>query len=78
MMLRDKKLAQQKKWRIPESNLLFLCFCGGGIGTFLAMKYFRHKSKHWKFHISVLISIAVWLWLIPTFYFFMMVNDQRY
>lgn len=61
----DKQRALQNQWRIPESQLLLLCLVGGFIGTFLAMKYARHKTKHWQFHAVVILSAGCWLYLIP-------------
>ena len=60
VMYHDKQLAIKQDWRIPESQLLFLCLSGGFIGTFLAMKYIRHKTKHWQFHTAVIISALLW------------------
>lgn len=47
---RDKRLAKEKAWRIPEKVLLSLSFFGGAAGALLAMQIFRHKTKHWYFH----------------------------
>lgn len=46
MMGIDKKKARQKAWRIPERNLLLLGLFGGGLGGFLGMQHFHHKTKH--------------------------------
>lgn len=45
----DKTKAQNGKWRIKEATLLGVSFFGGAIGALLAMKLFRHKTKHWYF-----------------------------
>lgn len=70
LMAQDKKRAERKEWRISESNLLFLCFAGGFIGTFLAMKYIRHKTKHWYFGASVIVSALFWVGLFVVFVLF--------
>ncbi len=45
----DKRRARKKQWRIKESLLLSVGFFGGALGAILAMKLFRHKTKHWYF-----------------------------
>ena len=45
----DKKKAKKGAWRTPESVLLGFGFFGGAIGALIAMKSFRHKTKHWYF-----------------------------
>ena len=55
----DKKRAEKQKWRIPEATLLTVAAIGGGCGAFLGMKYFRHKTKHWKFKILVPIFMVI-------------------
>lgn len=65
----DKQKAIRGLWRIPESNLLFLCLSGGFVGTFLAMKYIKHKTNHWQFHISVIVSGFFWLLGLPALYY---------
>jgi uncharacterized membrane protein YsdA (DUF1294 family) len=41
----DKNLAIKNKGRISEKTLLWLGIIGGALGAFLAMKFFRHKTK---------------------------------
>lgn len=45
----DKSRAQKGKWRIKESTLLLVGILGGAAGALLAMKLFRHKTRHWYF-----------------------------
>ena len=65
----DKKKAQKNKWRIKEATLLGFGFFGGAIGALLAMKVFRHKTKHWYFWaVNILgliwqIALAVFLFI---------------
>ncbi|MBR4119070.1 MAG: DUF1294 domain-containing protein [Bacteroidales bacterium] len=55
----DKYKSKKSKWRIPEKTLITIALLGGSIGALLAMKKFRHKTKHKKFTIGVpLILIA--------------------
>ncbi len=42
---KDKKAAEQGKWRTPEKTLHLLSLLGGWPGAFLAQDKFRHKSK---------------------------------
>ncbi|WP_150540034.1 DUF1294 domain-containing protein [Actinobacillus vicugnae] len=70
LMYSDKQRSLAKTWRISESNLFFLCFSGGFVGTFLAMKYIRHKTKHWQFHAAVIVACFFWVICLPLFYYF--------
>lgn len=58
----DKRRSIKKAWRIPETTLIAVAFLGGGIGSFLGMNTFRHKTKHVRF--VVLLPIAAGLYLI--------------
>ena len=49
----DKRRAQRGEWRISEAALLSLAFFGGGLGAFLGMWFFHHKTRKWKFRILV-------------------------
>lgn len=59
----DKRRAKKQLWRIPEKTLLLGTWLLGGVGAWLGMRTFRHKTKHLAFQISApvgaLISIAV-------------------
>lgn len=59
MMGVDKKKAVQRKWRIPEKNLLFLGLVGGGIGGLLGMKIYRHKTREFKFKVVYVLGTCV-------------------
>ena len=49
----DKKKAQRGQWRIPEKTLFITAALGGAAGALLAMKQFRHKTKHKSFTIGI-------------------------
>ena len=49
----DKRRAIRHRWRIPEATLLLIAAFGGGIGAFLGMILFRHKTRKWKFRLLV-------------------------
>ena len=53
LMLADKRKAEKKLWRIPESTLLTSAVFGGSIGALAGMYTFRHKTKHLKFTLGV-------------------------
>ena len=53
LMLVDKRSAQKKLWRIPESTLLLSAAIGGSVGALAGMYTFRHKTKHVKFTLGV-------------------------
>lgn len=55
----DKYRAKRHLWRIPEKTLLICSFLLGGMGAFLAMKYFHHKTRHLKFQILVPLSFLL-------------------
>jgi Predicted membrane protein len=49
----DKRKAKKGAWRTSEKTLLLLAACFGGIGAFMGMKVFRHKTQHTSFRIIV-------------------------
>jgi uncharacterized membrane protein YsdA (DUF1294 family) len=59
----DKRKAVKKQWRIPERTLFFIAFAGGGIGAFLGMRIFRHKTKHMEFTVLLLFSAMLYVLL---------------
>lgn len=65
----DKYKAKTGKWRIRERTLFLLALLGGGIGAFLGMKVFRHKTLHKQFVLGIpaimifqLILLGWFLW----------------
>lgn len=61
ILMRHDKL--QSKWpgarRVPENSLLLVSLVGGVVGVILAMKLFRHKTRHMKFTIGVPVILAL-------------------
>ncbi|MFJ7637510.1 DUF1294 domain-containing protein [Peribacillus sp. NPDC097206] len=45
----DKKKARKREYRISEKTLWTWAIIGGGTGTFMGMRHFRHKTKHFTF-----------------------------
>ena len=56
----DKWKAQHGRWRVPERVLFGVSFLGGGLGFFIGMRLFRHKTRHLSFNILIPLSIALW------------------
>ena len=57
----DKKKAIKGKYRIPELDLWLIALLGGSLGTYIAMKIVRHKTKHKNFMIGIPIIIIIQL-----------------
>lgn len=55
----DKFRAINGKWRISEKTLLISAFLMGGVGAFLGMQCFRHKTRHTIFVFGVPIAILL-------------------
>ena len=55
----DKYRAKTGKWRIPERTLFLLALLGGGIGAFLGMRVFRHKTRHWQFVFGIPVIMVI-------------------
>ena len=63
----DKLKAKRNARRVSERTLLLLALVGGGVGAWLGMLVWRHKTKHaiFKFGVPIilLLQIAVYLWI---------------
>ena len=65
----DKNKARRGAWRVPEARLFFLALLGGGLGGWIGMRLFHHKTRHWTFALGFpLIALVqwgavLWLWL---------------
>lgn len=57
----DKGRAVRNEYRVREGVLLWMARLGGGIGSWLGIKAFRHKTKHTKFRIVVPLWILIWV-----------------
>jgi len=55
----DKRKAKANKWRVDESTLIVCAFLMGGIGAFLGMKVFRHKTRHLKFRFLIPLAAVL-------------------
>jgi len=68
LMLADKRRAQKKLWRVPESTLFTAAALGGSIGALVGMYTFRHKTRHLKFTLGIpvilILQIVLSGWLL--------------
>lgn len=56
----DKRRAIKHQFRIPERTLLWMARIGGGVGSWLGIKIFHHKTKHARFRIAVPLWTVLW------------------
>ena len=71
----DKLLAKLKEHqpkvpRLPEKNLLLLALVGGGVGAWLGMELFRHKTQHRAFRICVPLFTLIWIVVVGGLYLY--------
>lgn len=60
---RDKRAAQQRKWRIPEKRLFLANFLGGVIGGWFGLLVLHHKTRHASFWTVQLVATLIHLGL---------------
>ena len=56
----DKAKSKGRSRRIPERTLLWVARLGGGLGCWLGMLLFRHKTQHNRFMILVPLWTVLW------------------
>ena len=61
---------QAKVPRLPEKNLLLLALVGGGVGAWLGMELFRHKTQHRAFRICVPLFTLIWIVVVGGLYLY--------
>lgn len=63
----DKHRAGRHAWRIPERTLWLSAVAGGGVGAWLGVSVFRHKTRKLGFRavlvLATLAGGALWTWL---------------
>ena len=69
-LLAKLKAHHEKVPRLPERNLLLLAIVGGGIGAWVGMEVFRHKTKHRSFRICVPLFTCLWLVIVVGLYLY--------
>ena len=57
----DKQRARRGLWRIRESVLLAIAWLMGGVGAWLGMRLFRHKTQHRAFVITANVASVLQL-----------------
>ena len=60
----DKYKAKTNRWRISEKTLFLLALLGGGVGAYVGMKVFHHKTRHKQFAIGLPLIMIIQLGLI--------------
>lgn len=60
----DKQRAKRGLWRIRESALLAVIWLMGGVGAWLGMRLFHHKTQKRRFVISANVASVLQLALI--------------
>ena len=66
----DKRRAKRDEWRIRERTFFIISLLGGGVGVYVSMWIFRHKTLHKRFTLGIPAIIilqaaaAVYLYLI--------------
>ena len=60
----DKYKAKTDRWRTKEKTLFLFAILGGGIGAFLGMQVFRHKTRHTQFVVGIPLIMIIQLILI--------------
>lgn len=60
----DKSQAKKHGQRVSERTLWTFAICGGGIGAYLGMQMFRHKTKHTNFRVGFLMLMILYAFLI--------------
>lgn len=65
MMGLDKRKAKKKQWRTPESTLFLIAVAGGGVGAWIGMYMFHHKTHKNKFVFGIpllaVVGVCVWI-----------------
>ena len=56
----DKAKSKGRGRRIPERVLLWVARLGGGVGCWMGMMLFRHKTKHNRFMALVPLWTVLW------------------
>ena len=60
LMASDKRASihGNNRKRAPEGKLFFWAISGGGVGVYLGMLAFRHKTKKWYFQVGILLLVV--------------------
>ncbi|WP_420804846.1 DUF1294 domain-containing protein [Sporosarcina ureae] len=64
----DKRQAKKKRQRVPERNLWLLALLGGGVGAYVGMQFFHHKTRKTNFRIGFLLLMMIDIVLLLAIY----------
>lgn len=70
LMFWDKRRAERGESRISEKTLFLWALFFGGVGIYLGIFLFRHKTKKWYFVIGVPVLIALNIYGLFKLFFF--------
>jgi uncharacterized membrane protein YsdA (DUF1294 family) len=62
LMAHDKSQARKQGRRVPERTLFLWALIGGSVGAIVAMRVWRHKTKHMTFVVgmpAILVAQAI-------------------
>ena len=68
MMYSDKQKAKKDQYRTREKSFFVVSLLLGGIGTYIGMYKFRHKTKHKNFTMGLPIILVIQLFLLNLYY----------
>ena len=72
----DKRKAQKNRFRIPEKTLIGFSLLGGGLGGWLGMRLFHHKTKHTSFRILVPLGAILWTLIVIAYYLWPVIDKM--
>jgi len=65
---RDKRAAQQGKWRIAERTLFIANLLGGVVGAWMVFLGLHHKTRHLSFwmvqSVATVVHLALAVWVL--------------
>ena len=67
-LLSKIKVKHPSVHRVPEKKLFLLALVGGGLGAWLGMLIFRHKTQHKSFRFGIPLILIVWIALVVGLY----------
>lgn len=65
----DKSAARNGEARVRESSLFAVAAIGGGIGMYIAMRIFHHKTRKNKFMVGIPAIVLTEMGLLAILYF---------
>ena len=59
IMKYDKTCAKNNNYRVSEKSLFIIALLLGGVGIYIGMYKFRHKTKHTSFTVGIPLCIII-------------------